>query len=156
VLPALIRKFHEAKLAGVRRVEVWGSGEPRRELLHVDDLADACAFLMKHFDGEEHVNVGTGEDLTTREIAEIVRDLVWPEAELIFDRNKPDGTPRKLLDVGRLKALGWQPSIGLREGVASTYAWFLEHEGDLRGINPGPADSHAEARAFTRPTPLGA
>jgi GDP-L-fucose synthase len=128
VLPALMRKFHEARLSGERRVSVWGSGAPRRELLHVDDLADACVFLMRHYSDARHINVGTGEDLTIRELAEHVRDVVYPEACLHFDTSKPDGTPRKLLDVTRLRALGWRHRIELREGIASTYAWFLANQ----------------------------
>jgi GDP-L-fucose synthase len=125
VLPALMRKFHDAKVAGVREVEVWGTGSPKRELLHVDDLADACTFLMDHYEGAQHINVGTGTDLSIRELAETVRDVVHPGAELVFDASKPDGAPRKLLDVNRINALGWKASIGLREGIESTYAWFL-------------------------------
>ena len=138
VLPALIRKFHEARERGAPEVVVWGSGTPRRELLHVDDLAEACLFLMEHYDGLQHVNVGTGEDLSIRELAETVRDEVYPSARLIFDASKPDGMPRKLLDVSRLHALGWRHRIPLREGVASTYRWFLEHQGTLRMSVPPP------------------
>lgn len=127
VLPALIRRFHEAKTSGDRIVTVWGTGTPRRELLHVDDLARACLFLMKHYDEPEHVNIGTGEDLTIRALAELVRDTVYPEAELAFDTSKPDGMPRKLLDVSKMFALGWRPEIPLRRGVQETYAWFLDH-----------------------------
>jgi GDP-L-fucose synthase len=125
VLPALMRKFHDAKMAGDREVPIWGSGTPRREFLHVDDLADACLFLMERYDEAEHINVGVGEDLTIRELAEMVRDIVHPDATLVFDRSKPDGTPRKLLNVDRLHALGWTHRIGLREGIASTYEWFV-------------------------------
>jgi GDP-L-fucose synthase len=128
VLPALMRKFHDAKLEGRREVIVWGSGTPRREFLHVDDLADACVFLMKRYSNAQHVNVGTGEDLTIRELAEMVRDVVYPEAHLVFDRSKPDGAPRKLLDVSRLGALGWRYRISLRDGIASTYGWFLQQQ----------------------------
>jgi GDP-L-fucose synthase len=124
VLPALLRKFHEAQLAGGGPVTVWGTGSPRREFLHVDDLADACLFLMRRYDDEPHVNVGVGRDLSIRELAETIRDIVAPGVELTFDTSKPDGTPRKLLDVSRLTALGWRPSIGLREGIESTYEWF--------------------------------
>jgi len=127
VLPALMRKFHDAKLSGRRGVEVWGTGRPKRELLHVDDLADACLFLMDGYEGVQHINVGTGIDLSIRELAETVRDVVYPEGELVFDSSKPDGAPRKLLDVSRINALGWKASIGLREGIESTYAWFLEN-----------------------------
>jgi GDP-L-fucose synthase len=132
VLPALIRKFHEARAAGESEVVVWGSGTPRREMLHVDDLADACLFLMDRYDGAQHVNVGTGEDLSIRELAEIVRDVVHPDAQLRFDTTKPDGMPRKLLDVSRLHALGWRHRIGFKEGVRSTYTWFLDHQATLR------------------------
>ncbi len=127
VLPALMRKFHDAKLSGRRGVEVWGTGRPKRELLHVDDLADACLFLMENYEGVQHINVGTGVDLSIRELAETVRDVVYPEGELVFDTSKPDGAPRKLLDVERINALGWTAKIGLREGIESTYAWFLDH-----------------------------
>jgi GDP-L-fucose synthase len=133
VLPALIRKFHDAKRAGSREVVVWGTGAPRREFLHVDDLADACVYLMRHYDAPEHVNVGTGEDLTIRELADTVRQIVYPEAQLVFDSTKPDGTPRKLLDVSRLHALGWRHRIGLREGIETSYAWFLAHHEEARG-----------------------
>ena len=143
VLPALIRRFHEARLGGQEEVVVWGTGTPRRELLHVDDLADACLFLMRHYAGEQHVNVGTGEDLTIRELAETVRDVVAPGVRLRFDPSKPDGAPRKLLDVSRLHALGWRHRIGLQEGIEGTYRWFLEHweDPELRlGGGPGVAD----------------
>lgn len=137
VLPALIRKFHDAKVAGVGEVEIWGTGSPMREFLHVDDLADACVHLMEHYSDESHINVGTGVDLTIRALAEKVRDLVHPGAVLRFDTSKPDGTPRKVLDVSRLTATGWRARIGLDEGIASTYEWFLhQHDTDerLRGI----------------------
>jgi len=127
VLPAMIRKFHDARVEGRSDVVLWGTGSPRREFLHVDDLADACLFIMRRYDEAEHINVGTGEDLTIRELAEMVRDVVHPQARLVFDPGKPDGTPRKLLDVGRLQRLGWRPRIALRDGVAATYAWFLEN-----------------------------
>ena len=116
VLPALIRKFHDAKMAERREVVVWGTGSPRREFLHVDDLADACVYVMRHYDAPEHINVGTGIDLTIRELAEAVRAIVHPQAEIVFDASKPDGTPRKLLDVSRLHALGWRHKIELRPG----------------------------------------
>jgi GDP-L-fucose synthase len=127
VLPALIRKFHDAKIEGRRQVTIWGTGMPRREFLHVDDLADACLFLMEHYDAAEHINVGTGEDLSIRELAEMVREIVHPDADLVFDATKPDGTPRKLLDVARLRALGWRHTMPLRQGVGETYRWFLQH-----------------------------
>jgi GDP-L-fucose synthase len=129
VVPALMRKFHEAKARGERDVTVWGSGNARREFLHVDDLADACVFLMNRYSDAGHINVGTGEDLTIRELARMVRDVVHPDARLVFDTSKPDGAPRKLLNVARLHALGWRHRIALRDGMAATYAWFLEHEG---------------------------
>jgi len=132
VLPALIRKFHDAKRAGVPDVTVWGTGTPRREFLHVDDLADACLFLMEHYEEEGHINVGTGEDLTIRELAELVRDVVHPDATITRDTSKPDGTPRKLLDVSRLQALGWRHRIELRSGIEQTYQWFLAHQLDAR------------------------
>ncbi len=125
VLPALIKKFHEAKSAGEGTVTIWGTGTPRREFLFVDDLADACLFLMKHYDEEIHINVGTGNDLTIRELAEIVRAIVYPEASIEFDPSKPDGTPRKLLDLSRLHRLGWRHRVPLEEGVRRTYEWFL-------------------------------
>jgi len=128
VLPALMRKFHEAKIRGDRTVTLWGTGAPRREFLHVDDLADCCVFLMQHYNEDRHINVGTGQDLSIRELAEMVRAVVYPEAELAWDSSKPDGMPRKLLDVSRLHALGWTHRVELAEGIASTYRWFLEHE----------------------------
>ena len=128
VLPALIRKFHDAKSEGRADVTIWGSGTPRREFLHVDDLADACVFLMQHYSDTRHINVGTGEDLTIRELAEMVRDEVHPSARLVFDTSKPDGAPRKLLDVTRLRTLGWRAHTPLRAGIASTYRWFLDNQ----------------------------
>jgi GDP-L-fucose synthase len=127
VLPALIRRFHEAKMIGASQVVVWGTGRPRREFLHVDDLADACVFLMEHYDQTEHINVGTGSDLTIGELAAMIRDVVHPAARLVFDASKPDGTPRKLLNVGKLRSLGWRHRIEMREGIEATYAWFLRH-----------------------------
>jgi GDP-L-fucose synthase len=132
VLPALIRKFHDAKVAGQSEVVIWGTGAPRREFLHVDDLADACVFLMDRYDEAQHINVGTGEDLSIRELAELIRDVVHPRAALRFDPSKPDGMPRKLLDVSRLHELGWRHRIPLREGIASTYEWFLQNQASLR------------------------
>ena len=134
VLPALIRKFHDAKTAGRSEVVIWGTGAPRREFLHVDDLADACLFIMERYDGDIHLNVGTGEDLSVRELAELVRGIVYPEARLTFDASKPDGTPRKLLDVSRLHALGWRHRIELREGIEATYRWFVHHHANLRAV----------------------
>ena len=138
VLPAMMRKFHEAKTAGQREVVVWGTGTPRREFLHVDDLADACVRLMDSYDAEEHVNVGTGEDVSIRDLSELLRDVIHPDATLRFDTTKPDGMPRKLLDVSRLHALGWRHRIDLRDGIASTYCWFVENQGRLRGEAAAP------------------
>ncbi|HET6897746.1 MAG TPA: NAD-dependent epimerase/dehydratase family protein, partial [Vicinamibacteria bacterium] len=132
VLPAMIRKFHDAKAEGRREVTIWGTGTPRREFLHVDDLADACVYLMRHYDEASHVNVGTGEDLTIGALAETVREIVHPQAEIVYDTSKPDGTPRKLLDVSRLHALGWRHRISLREGITSAYDWFLKHYAGLQ------------------------
>ncbi len=126
VLPALLRKIHEAKSAGAREVMVWGTGTPRREFLHVDDLAGACRFLLENYDSPEIVNVGCGEDVSIRELAELICEVVGFEGELVFDATKPDGTPRKLLDVSRLQALGWRPRIGLHEGIARTYDWYRD------------------------------
>jgi len=128
VLPALMRKFHEAKVRGERTVTLWGTGTPRREFLHVDDLADACLFLMERYDDASHINVGTGADLSIRELAESVRRVVYPDAEIAWDATKPDGMPRKLLDVSRLHALGWTHRIALDDGIASTYRWFVNHQ----------------------------
>jgi GDP-L-fucose synthase len=125
VLPALIRKFDDARRSGVDRVTVWGTGTPRREFLHVDDLADACVFLMERYEEPGPINVGFGDDVAIAELAELVRDVVHPTATIDFDTSKPDGTPRKLLDSSRLQQLGWRPSIPLAEGVASTYEWYL-------------------------------
>ena len=126
VLPALMRRFHEAREAGDGSVTVWGTGTARREFLHVDDLADACLFLMDRYSEAGHVNVGTGVDLTIRELAETVRDLVYPEGKLVFDTSRPDGMPRKVLDVSRLTDLGWTATTSLAEGLADTYRWYLE------------------------------
>jgi GDP-L-fucose synthase len=136
VLPALIRKFHEAKVQNQTEVTIWGTGTPRREFLHVDDLADACMFLMERYDELGHINVGTGEDLSIRELADTLKQVIYPEATLRFDTTKPDGPPRKLLDVSRLHALGWKHRIGLAEGLASTYEWFLQHQNSLRSSAP--------------------
>lgn len=133
VLPALVRKFHEAKMRGDAEVVVWGTGTPRREFLHVDDLADACVHLMKHYDGEELLNIGWGEDVSIRELAGIIQEIVGFSGQLRFDTTKPDGTPRKLLDVSKLKAQGWSPKISLREGILATYRWFVEHQHAYRG-----------------------
>ena len=138
MLPALIRKFHDAKVAGRREVVIWGTGTPRREFLHVDDLADACLFLMEHYDDDSHINVGTGEDLSIRELAEMVRDVVYPAAQLRFDTSKPDGTPRKLLDVSRSTRSAGATGSALHDGIASTYEWFLAHQSSLR-LSVAPA-----------------
>lgn len=121
VLPALLRKFHEARERGQPEVELWGTGTPYREFLHVDDLADACLHLLLHYDGAAPVNIGTGEDLTIRDLAELVRDITGFTGTIRFDASKPDGTPRKLLDVSRLRDMGWQPTIGLRAGITAVY-----------------------------------
>ncbi|MBF0367856.1 MAG: GDP-L-fucose synthase [Magnetococcales bacterium] len=132
VLPALMRRFHEAKQQGLPEVSVWGSGTPRREFLHVDDLADAAVYLMENYSDEGIVNVGTGEEVTIRQLAESVREVVGYEGRLTFDSSKPDGMPRKLLDVSRLTELGWQAKTPLHAGLASTYAWFLDHQEAFR------------------------
>jgi len=132
VLPALIRKFHEAKVRGEPAVVVWGTGKPRREFLHVDDLANAAEFLMTHYDSEEMLNVGVGEDVTILELAEKVKEVVKYQGTITFDSSKPDGTPQKLLDVSRLQALGWQAKISLQAGIESTYRWFLENQEMMR------------------------
>ena len=128
VLPALIRKIHEAKKSGIREVLVWGTGTPRREFLHADDLADACVFLLKNYDSPELINIGSGEDTTIRELAELICEVLGYKGTLAFDPTKPDGTPRKLMDSSRLFALGWKPRIPLREGIAHAHAWFLENQ----------------------------
>ena len=128
VVPALIRKFHDAKVTGRPEVVVWGSGTPRREFMHVDDLADACLFLMDSYDGEGHINVGTDREVSICELAKLVRTVVYPEACIVYDTSKPDGAPRKLLDSSRLNNLGWRAKINLELGIFSTYEWYLEHE----------------------------
>ena len=128
VLPALIRKFYEAKQTGKASVEIWGTGSPKREFLHVDDLADACVFLMENYSGEQHVNVGTGEDISIKELATLVKELVGFQGELVFNTEKPDGTPRKLLDVSKLNALGWKHRIDLRSGIESVMAELASRE----------------------------
>ncbi len=137
VLPALMRRFHDAKQNGIDEVEIWGTGSPKREFLHVDDLADACMHLMANYGDEQHINVGTGVDLSIKELAEKIRDVVHPAAQLTFDTSKPDGTPRKVLNVDKLTANGWKASIDLDSGIKSTYEWFLQqmsgNEPHLRG-----------------------
>ena len=127
VLPAMIRRFHEAKESGTDSVTLWGTGSPKREFLHVDDLASACLFLLENWDSPETVNLGVGEDISIRELAELVADITGYSGTLDWDDSKPDGTPRKLLDVSRLDGLGWKASIGLREGIAATYDWYLSN-----------------------------
>lgn len=150
VLPALIRKFHEAKLTGAKTVTIWGSGTPRREFLHVDDLADACLFLMERYDSSEIVNIGAGKDMTIAELAGLISSVMGYTGELAFDRTKPDGTPRKLLDVSKMTALGWTARIALRDGIAKTYQWFLgQGLGQRDGANRG-ADASPQSATVTR------
>jgi GDP-L-fucose synthase len=136
VIPALMRKAHEAKLRRDRELVIWGTGTPRREFLHVDDAADALVHLMTHYSSEEHVNVGVGSDLTVLELAKLIAGVVGFTGEIVTDPSKPDGTPRKLLDISTLTSLGWHPRIGLEDGLASTYSWFASHfapeEGERR------------------------
>ena len=134
VMPALIRKFHEAKLAGKPEVVAWGTGSPKREFLHVDDLAEACAFLLRMENPPDLINIGTGTDITIKELTEIVASTVGYTGKIVWDSTKPDGTPRKLMDVSKLTALGWKAKIGVREGVAKAYASFLAEQaaGTLR------------------------
>ena len=150
VLPALIRKFHDARRQQSHEVTIWGTGTARREFLHVDDLADACVFLMQNYEDERHINIGTGEDLTILELAEMVRDIVYPGAAVVMDRSKPDGAPRKLLDVSRLHALGWRHRLALRDGIEHTYRWFLAHQDDAR-LAAGPSLTIERPSAGTRP-----
>lgn len=134
VLPALMRKVHEAKLEGRDVVEVWGTGSAMREFLYVDDLADACLFLMDHYDGEQHVNIGTGVEVSIRELAETLIEVIHPSARIEWDSSRPDGAPRKLLDVSKLTALGWTARTDLREGVRRTYEWLADNYDHARGI----------------------
>ncbi|MBE2203782.1 MAG: GDP-L-fucose synthase [Chthoniobacterales bacterium] len=131
VLPALIRKVHEAKAAGAAEIPIWGTGNPRREFLHSDDLADACVFLLENYDSPEIINIGCGEDITIRELAETICEVLGYRGELVFDPSKPDGTPRKVLDMQKLFALGWRPKISLREGIRNAYECFLESHKNL-------------------------
>jgi GDP-L-fucose synthase len=133
VLPALIRRYDEAAKSGASEVTNWGTGTPRREFLHVDDMAAACLHLLEHYDGPQQVNVGTGKDTTIKEIAEVIAEVVGFDGETRWDTTKPDGTPQKLLDVSKLAEAGWTAQIGLREGLKSTVAWYREHVEDLRG-----------------------
>jgi GDP-L-fucose synthase len=128
VLPALIRKFHDAKTRGEAQVSPWGSGAPLREFLHADDLASACIFLLENYNDEIAINIGTGKDLSIKDLAELIKEIVGFDGAIEWDSSKPDGTPRKLLDVSRMTALGWSPSIGLEEGIRSTYEWFLDNQ----------------------------
>ncbi len=134
VLPAMIRKFHEAKMRNESTVTLWGTGRPLREFLHVDDLADACLFLLSNYDEEGIVNIGVGDDVSIAELADIVRDVIGYEGDVVYDATKPDGTPRKLVDIGRISSLGWCARIGLRDGIAQTYQWFLDNQHGLRGV----------------------
>ncbi|NLZ47256.1 MAG: GDP-L-fucose synthase [Clostridiales bacterium] len=127
VMPALIRKFHEAKINNAPQVEVWGTGKPLREFLYVDDMADACVFLMENYDGEEHVNIGTGEEVSIAELANLIKEVVGYEGKLVFNTDKPDGTPRKLTDVSKLHSLGWKHTIQLKDGIKLAYEWFKEN-----------------------------
>jgi GDP-L-fucose synthase len=144
VLPALIRKFHEAKASDKSRVTsdkktvtLWGTGTARREFLHVDDLADACLFLMDHYDDSEIINIGVGKDISISEVADLIKDIVGFKGTIQYDRSKPDGTPRKLLDVSKLESLGWQPKISLREGVEMTYRWYVDEDARRTGRRSG-------------------
>jgi len=132
VLPALIRKFHEAKVGNAPTVTVWGTGQPLREFLYVDDLADALIFLMQHYDQPAFINVGTGQEISIRELALTINAVVGYTGDIVFDTTKPDGTPRKLLNVARLKALGWEAQTDLKTGIEKTYAWYLENLDTLR------------------------
>jgi GDP-L-fucose synthase len=132
VLPAFIRKVHEAKKNGTKSITVWGTGTPRREFLHTTDLAEACLFLLEHYDEPDLVNIGCGEDVTIRELAETVCDVLGFDGTLEFDTSKPDGTPRKLLDISKIKSLGWSPRISLRDGIADAYRWFCDNYSEAR------------------------
>ncbi len=134
VLPALIRKAHEAKQSGAQQIVIWGSGTPRREFLYVDDLADACIFLLQTYSGCEHVNIGFGEDIAIAELAQLVCEIVGFTGRIVFDSSKPDGTPRKLLDSGRLVGLGWNPTTSIRDGIAKTYRDFVLRPAEQRGV----------------------
>jgi GDP-L-fucose synthase len=135
VLPAVIRRFHEAKVTGAPAVTLWGTGSPRREFLHVDDLADACVHLMLAYDAQELVNIGWGSDISIRELADLVAGVVGYDGTIVWDASRPDGTPRKLLDTTRLAALGWQPRIHLEEGIRQTYEWYVAHAADPRALH---------------------
>ncbi len=132
VMPAMIRKFHEAKVNGAPTVELWGTGSPLREFLYVDDMADACVYLLEHYSGEQHVNIGTGKELTIAELAQIVKRTVGYQGEIVWNAQMPDGTPRKLTDVSKLHSLGWHHKVDLEEGVALAYEWFVQNEQSAR------------------------
>ena len=129
VLPALIRKFHESKMENHSSVTIWGTGTPRREFLYIDDLADACVFLMENYDGSDILNIGVGEDISITDLSMLVREITGYKGDIAYDGSKPDGTPRKLLDVSRLHSLGWKAKTGLREGIKKTYEWYVENKG---------------------------
>ena len=133
VLPALIRKAHEAKLSGADGITIWGSGTPRREFLHADDCADACVHLMKTYSDAQHVNVGSGDDVTILELAQLVCEVVGLQGGITTDTSKPDGTPRKLMSADKLRGMGWAPTIGLRDGIAGAYGWFLNNQAEAQG-----------------------
>ncbi|MBO21601.1 MAG: GDP-fucose synthetase [Rhodospirillaceae bacterium] len=133
--PAMIRRMHEAKQSGAQSVLIWGTGTPRREIMFADDMADACVYLMNKYSGEDFVNIGTGEDISITDFATMVADVVGYDGSFEYDTSRPDGTPRKLVDVTRLTDLGWQSKISLREGVERTYAWYIENEGELRTLS---------------------
>ena len=124
-MPALIRKFHEAKISNAPTVTLWGTGSPKREFCHVDDCADACLFLMNEYSDSNIINIGVGEDVSIKELGELIKDIVGFQGDIVYDPSKPDGTPRKLVDVSKINALGWSAKIALRDGIASTYQWFL-------------------------------
>ena len=132
MLPALIRKFHEAKINVSPEVVVWGTGVPRREFLHVDDLAEAALFFMENYDREEIVNVGEGKDISIKELAGLIKEIIGYQGKIVFDSSMPDGTQRKLLDISRIEKLGWTPKISLRDGIESTDRWFVENMHDIR------------------------
>lgn len=132
VLPALIRKMHEAKINNHQQVEIWGTGKALREFLYIEDMADACLFVMKAYEGEDFFNIGTGKEVSIKALAQMIKEVVNFKGEIYFNTNKPDGTPRKLLDVSKINTLGWQYKVALLEGIKKTYKWYLEHEGELR------------------------
>lgn len=127
VIPSLLRKFHKAKINNLSSVEVWGSGNPRREFIYVDDVAEACIFLMNKYDSSEIINIGVGEDISIKELAYLIKRIVGYRGRIIFDKSKPDGVPQKLLDTSKLNSLGWKPKVSLREGIIKTYEWYISH-----------------------------